>query len=275
VVVYAAFALSNPSFGQWSNFVGIWQNASIAGILFIGLTWVIASGEMDVAFAQIAALSSVVFAFLLTSRWGPASAALIAIGSGVAFGVLNGLLVGLLRLPALIVTIATGGVASACAFILGAGQPIYVEDSGFVGEFVDSSLAGLPSLGLLCIVFYAVAWVVQDRFLFGHHVYALAQNRKALELAISPATTIHVLSATYGQNVGAAPGNATTSAEVCDGLVTCFHEVHDGEYFPDPAPGAVENYVATWTCGSDPTLHTLSLPAGAGVSGVPAVFDCP
>lgn len=183
VLLCVVCAFSNPSFGTWSNFVNIWQNASIAGIMFIGLTWVIASGEMDVSFMEIAAVSSVVFAVLLQDRWHTGSAAALAIAGGVGFGLMNGLLVGALRFPALIVTIATSGLAHAFAFILGTGQPIYINDSGFLGTFVSASLANLPLLGLFCVALYVIAWLLQDRLVIGHHVYALAQNRKAMEEA--------------------------------------------------------------------------------------------
>lgn len=49
--------------------------------------------------------------------------------------------------------------------------------------------------------------------------------------------------------------------------------VTGGEYFPDPAPGEAKDFVAQWTCGSDPTIRIVSLPAEA--SGSTAFLDCP
>lgn len=180
---YLVASASSPVFGSWGNFLNMWQNASIAAIMFIGLTWVIASGEIDVSFMEIAALTTVILALLLQRRWDPIAAAAFAMACGVGLGLFNGLLVGVLRFPSLIVTIATAGLAKGMAFILGGGQPIYINSSGAIGSFVTSTTFGLPTLGLLAVVLYIVAWVVQDRFVVGHHVYALAQNRKALEQA--------------------------------------------------------------------------------------------
>lgn len=182
-VICAGCAFANRDFGSFSNLANIWQNASIAAIMFLGLTAVIASGEIDVSFMEIAALSSVLFAWFLHRQIDPGTAALLAVGCGLSFGLCNGLLVGILSFPSLIVTIATGGLAHALAFIVGAGQPIYINTSGSIGYFVGAAIAGVPLIGLLSLLLYICAWFVQDRLVIGHRIYAMAQNRKALEEA--------------------------------------------------------------------------------------------
>jgi ribose transport system permease protein len=181
VALYAAFALSQPVFGTFSNFVNIWRTAGIAAVMYIGLTWVIALGEMEVSFMEVAAFSGMVFAALLLHHRGAIACAAVAALAGFAFGLLNGVLVGYLRFPSLIVTIATGGLARSLGITLGGGQPIYINDGGAVTVFANATVAGLPVLGLVVVVLYALSWWAQERFVFGHHVYAMAQNRAGLE----------------------------------------------------------------------------------------------
>lgn len=97
-----------------------------------------------------------------------------------------------------------------------------------------------------------------------------------LEVNFVPASTIHVVSATYGANVGAS-GNLTFGAGfVCNGEVFCASTVAGFTNFQpvgDPAPGQAKDFVAQWTCGSDPTLRSTTVPAEAAPSV--AVLECP
>lgn len=181
VALFIGFALAHPIFSTWGNVASMWRTASIAGLMFIGLTWVIASGEMDVSFMEVAALSGMVFAFQLQAGASPAAAVGVAMLCGAGIGVVNGLLVGYLAFPSLIVTIATAGLARSFAAILGGGQPIYINDSGVVGHFADAVVWGMPIVGIAVVLVYLLGWFVQERRLFGHYLFAMADNRRAME----------------------------------------------------------------------------------------------
>jgi len=175
-----AFAAGRPQMLDAGNIVTILRSASIMAIMVLGLTWVIAAGKIDVSFMQIAALANMTTAGLLAQGSGWTLAALCGIAVGGVVGLVNGLLVGRMRLSPLITTIATGGVCASAAAAIGAGTSIRIDDAGGLGDFLAAHLGPVPFIALFVAVLYAVAWWMQERLTFGHYIYAAEQNEEAL-----------------------------------------------------------------------------------------------
>ena len=68
--VLAVFALLRPTFIAPGNIHGMLMSASIAALMFLGLTWLIAAGEIDVSFMSVAALANMVVAGLVQAGAG-------------------------------------------------------------------------------------------------------------------------------------------------------------------------------------------------------------
>ncbi len=187
IALVVTFSLLRPDFADAGNVSKILRSASISGIMFLGVTWVIASGEIDISFMEVAALADMLAAGLVHAGHGWPLACAVGLASGVGVGVINGVLVGYLRLPALITTLATGGFARSMAAVIGAGSSLEIGNAGFVGRFLDTSFGFFPAVGLLTIALYGIAWFVQERLVFGHYLYAMEQNRNAIVEAGVPA----------------------------------------------------------------------------------------
>ncbi|GGD98972.1 ribose ABC transporter permease [Aureimonas endophytica] len=181
------FALARPSFVSAGNITDMLRSASISAIMFLGLTWIIAAGEIDVSFMSVAALGTMIVAGLVQAGAGWPVAALAALAVGVAIGSLNGLLVAVLRLPALVITIATGGLAGSVAAAIGKGTSIPLASTDFVGALVKANLGIVPLIAVLVALLYGAALFLQDRTTFGHYIYAMEQNRAAVVEAGVPA----------------------------------------------------------------------------------------
>lgn len=233
VAMCVVLGVMNPVFATFANAVGIWRTASIAAIMYMGLTWVIASGGIDVSFMDVAALAGMIFASLLSMHITPMLAAIPAILAGLCIGFGNGIMVGLLGFPSLIVTIASGFLAHSVATILGGGQPIYLENSGLIGAFANAAPAGLPLIGIVAVLLYALSWYLQERLVIGHHVYVLAQNPLALRQAGVRTGRIHfglfVVSGTMSAAAGVVLAATLTSGNpmiggsfFIDGLTAVF-----------------------------------------------------
>lgn len=178
--VLAVFALLRPTFIAPGNIHGMLMSASIAALMFLGLTWLIAAGEIDVSFMSVAALANMVVAGLVQAGAGWGLAALAGLGVGAGFGLLNATLVAGLRLPALVITIATGALAASIAAAIGLGTSIALSSTGFVGDLLDLRLGVVPGIAVVVGGLYALFWLVQERLTFGHYVYAMEQNRAAV-----------------------------------------------------------------------------------------------
>ncbi len=185
-----AFAVLRPSFASPGNLTGLATSASVSAIMFLGLTWVLAAGEIDVSFVSVATLANMLVAGLVNAGHGWSLSCAVAVGASIVVGVINGILVAYLGLSALVVTIATGGIASALAAGIGLGSSIAITDTGFVGEFVTARLGPVPVVVLLALALYALAWYGQEKLVIGRYIYALAQNRRAVIEAGVPASRL-------------------------------------------------------------------------------------
>ncbi|WP_138472405.1 ABC transporter permease [Poseidonocella sp. HB161398] len=185
-VVFVIFALLRPTFVAPGNIHGMLMSASIAALMFLGLTWLIAAGEIDVSFMSVAALANMTVAGLVSSGAGWPLATLGGLAIGAVFGGLNAGLVAWLRLPALVITIASGALAASIAAAIGLGTSISLSTTGFVGGFLDLRVGILPVLALAVAALYAGAWLAQERLTFGRYIYAMEQNRAAVEEAGVP-----------------------------------------------------------------------------------------
>jgi len=186
-IVFLIFAYLRPTFLSAVNIADMLRSVAIAGLMFLGLTWIIAYGEIDVSFMSIAALSNMIAAKVIAmgGDWGLAAAAGLAVG--LLFGLLNGALVGLLRLPALVTTIASGSLAASIAASIGRGTSISINHKGVFDPLLDISLFGLfPIIFLIVATLFVIARFFQDHLTFGHYIYAAEQNIEAMREAGIP-----------------------------------------------------------------------------------------
>ena len=193
VLLSIMFAAIEPSFASAASVNNLLRSSALSAIMFLGLTWIIAAGEIDVSFMSVAALSNMITAGCVDAGSGWILGALAGLSSGLLIGALNGALVAVLRLPALVITIATGGLAASIAAAIGHGTSISLRGTGFVGDIVSASLGVVPVLAIAALLLYHLAYILQDRMTLGHYIYAMEQNREAVVEAGVPVTRLLML----------------------------------------------------------------------------------
>lgn len=181
LVFLALAAVSEPAFARTSTLQSILREAAYLGIAAIGMTLAIMSGVFDLSVAAILAFSAVMTLMALPAAGVPGAlgAALLA---GGACGLVNGLLVARLRIPAFIATLGTLFVFRGVTFLLTGGAPVRVPNEAFGGTFTrmgTGSLAGIPFPFLLMLGAYAAGYVLLRRTVFGRRLLAVGSNEAA------------------------------------------------------------------------------------------------
>jgi ribose transport system permease protein len=106
VLLCAFFYALEPAFMSERNLRAILNVVSLVGIIAIGQTLLLISGEFDLSVGSVAGLSAVVAAKLMTALALPISLSLLAgVGVGAVLGVVNGVVVVKLGIPAFIQTL--------------------------------------------------------------------------------------------------------------------------------------------------------------------------
>ena len=177
------FSVVSDVFRSPDNLLEILRSSAITSILVLGLTWIVATGEIDLSFPETAAFTSIVTAYVVKAGMPLGAAVAIAFVAGSMVGALNGILIGYLRFPALITTIALASIAKATAHTLAKGQPIYIPTTKVIHTIVYGTVFGIPILFILALVVYIICRFIQDKTVTGQHLYALGENRQATKEA--------------------------------------------------------------------------------------------
>ncbi|MGI3775901.1 MAG: ABC transporter permease [Janthinobacterium lividum] len=189
VVVCVVMSFASDTFLSAGNVTNILRQVSINAIIAIGMTLVILTGGIDLSVGAVMALSGTLMAGLMAGHVPGALAILACLCVGLGFGLANGAFVAYGKMPPIIVTLATMGIARGLALIYTGGYPISGLPS-WMRFFGAGSIAGVQTPIVVMAVLYVVAWVLLERTPFGRHVYAIGGNETATRLSgvrVSPA----------------------------------------------------------------------------------------
>jgi rhamnose transport system permease protein len=157
------------------------RNFVFTGIMALGLTVVILTGEMDLSLGSILAVCTVLLSKASAHGW-PLAAALPGIFLvAAALGALNGLLVAKLRLPALAVTLGTMGAYRGLAFIIGSEVGYTGFDATY--KWLGARMIGGGPVPVMLLLFAAVVvvfGVIVHLTTFGRYCYAIGSNAPAV-----------------------------------------------------------------------------------------------
>lgn len=186
VIIVVIFSILSPgNFAQFSNLRLIVQNASILAVLGVGMTYVIITAGIDLSVGSVLVFSGVVAAMVMRAiggdGWGVATIGIVvAIVSGLTWGIINGVLIAKAKVPPLIVTLGTLGMALGSAQILTGGidireAPTVLSDVIGYGNI----FGGVPILSVIALVVVVIGGIVLRYTRFGRYTYAVGSSEEA------------------------------------------------------------------------------------------------
>ena len=185
VILVGGLALSfaSPVFFSRINIENLLFSSTIIAIVAIGQTFVILIAGIDLSVGAVLALSSVLCVVFTTQLGLPvALGALLSLGVGALVGLINGLNVTVVRIPALIATLAMMSVTRGIAFLISGGRNIAPVPSVYI-DIQAARLFGIPVVILLTLLVGIIAHVILTRTRFGREIYATGGNAVAAQLA--------------------------------------------------------------------------------------------
>ncbi|MCA0921442.1 ABC transporter permease [Pseudooceanicola nanhaiensis] len=210
VVMFLLACVSIDNFASAANLSSILYAASTVGIAAVGLASVTISGNLfALSLGATAAFSSIVF--IMASGLGvwPALAASLLLG--VAFGALQGLVVGWLRCNAIISTIAAGSLIAGLATWVSDGRTVLAEGGPtWLGS--GTIVPGVPWQAVLFAAIVIVGEVLMQRTRAGWELRLRGTNPDAAELAGLRVTRMVILSYVLA-GAGAAIAGALIAAQ--------------------------------------------------------------
>jgi ribose transport system permease protein len=182
VLLSALFAVIAPGFLSTANLSNVLMQSTILLMIALPMTLIIMTEGLDLSVGAVLTLASVVLALTVVATGSFILSLAAAIAVGLAFGVLNGILVAWMAIPPFVATLGTLGAAQGLALIVSDGQSVVGIPSSI--QFVYSGkLAGVPMPIVLGGAAYLFFHVLLYHTRFGTYVSALGGNREALKLA--------------------------------------------------------------------------------------------
>ena len=179
IVLIIALSVASEYFFTWINFRNILDQCSVYLILSLGMTFVIASGGIDLSVGSVAGMSGVIMAVLMKAGMPVLPAVILGILSGIISGIANGAIISMLKINPCITTLATMTITRGIALVLTGGVSIY----GFAQSFKwwgTGTIGPLNPPIVISLVFTAIAAVIMGRTLWGKYSLALGSNAEAL-----------------------------------------------------------------------------------------------
>jgi ribose transport system permease protein len=184
------FSVMEPdSFATVNNFRNLATNAAILMVISVGMTFVIITAGIDLSVGSVLVFAGVVSAKAMNGMDGDGwdviiVGVVVALGCGLGWGILNGLLITKARVPSLIVTLGTLGMALGLAQIMTDGVDIREVPPKLVTSIgVGRAFDQVPWLVVIAVVVAIVFGVVLAATRFGRHTYAIGSNDEAARRA--------------------------------------------------------------------------------------------
>jgi ribose transport system permease protein len=183
VVLTIFFSFVGVRFATVQNMTNILRNSALLIILGCGITMILLIAEIDLSFANMMTLISVLTSYLLVNQQWPSSLNLPSmLILGILFGLLNGACVAYITIPSFAVTLASMTIFNGASEWLTEGRPFFKvpEILYYLG---NESIENIPILVAIAFGIALIFYFVLKYTRFGRYVYMVGGNSEAARLA--------------------------------------------------------------------------------------------
>ncbi|MEG2252667.1 MAG: ABC transporter permease [Clostridia bacterium] len=186
VVIMIALSIASPVFLRFNNIINIIRQTVEIGIMAIGMSFLIVSGEMDLSVGSIFGCTAMFAAILFKNNVDPTIVFFLALIAGAAIGSVNGFLVTKAKMPAFIVTLGTMQIFRSIAYQISGGKSVSVFPDAALESWVfkmGGSIGMIPTQVIIMLILFLFAHIAMKKTRFGYEIYATGGNRRAADLA--------------------------------------------------------------------------------------------
>ena len=191
IVIYISFGLLNNKFFSYATMVNIFDASYYIGFMAIGITFVIATGGIDLSIGTVLSCSALMAGYLNVSKGLPIVPTMIlCIIIGALFGLMNGLMVSKMKLPPFIATLGSMMLSKGLGAIVTMSQSVTwkssTSDEGWYRNIfrINSQEGAIVPTGFLLLIVSAIIMaIVLNKTRPGRYILALGSNLEATRLS--------------------------------------------------------------------------------------------
>ena len=182
VILFIFFSVTSPVFLKTDTLMKLLKQASIYGIIAIGMVFVITSSGIDISVGSVVGLSGIIVSMCMLSGMGVMVSILIAILASVLVGLFNGVLVFDANVPPFIATMASMTIVRNIIILITGAKTISGLPKGFTA-IAAGSVFGVPNLFLAWFAIILMSFFISKKTVFGRNIYSYGSNKEAARLS--------------------------------------------------------------------------------------------
>lgn len=182
VILFIFFSVTSPVFLKTDTLMKLLKQASIYGIIAIGMVFVITSSGIDISVGSVVGLSGIIVSMCMLSGMGVMVSILIAILASVLVGLFNGVLVFDANVPPFIATMASMTIVRNIILLITGANTISGLPKGFTA-IAAGSVFGVPNLFLAWFAIILMSFFISKKTVFGRNIYSYGSNKEAARLS--------------------------------------------------------------------------------------------
>lgn len=188
ILLFIFFTAMRPSFASWGNLSSLLLASVVTGIQALGLSFVIATGGIDLTPGLGMAATSVFAGILIAHEAGAGLPLWVGVIGGLAagalLGLINGVLVAYVKMQPMIATLAMMMVCWGTALVLAGGRTISLRSAeGYEQIAVGQLIPAVPN-GVLILIFLAIiAGIIMNKTAVGRYALAIGSNEEATRIS--------------------------------------------------------------------------------------------
>jgi ribose transport system permease protein/putative xylitol transport system permease protein len=177
VLFMIGFTIANARFLDPDNIMGVVRSSAILGVMALGVTFVVISGNLDLSVGSMMSFSTIVV-LDLHDKIGPGLAIPAMFAMTLCLGAFIGFLVGYLKLNSLIVTLGMLSAIHGLTLTYSGGKNMDIADKEgtWFSVFGQGDALGIPMPILIFVLLAAVLGMLLSKTPFGRKVYAVGGN---------------------------------------------------------------------------------------------------
>ncbi len=195
VVIFCAF---NPNFIDKYNILSMAQSLAPYAVMSLGVTFVIATGGIDLSIGTVCIAAAVVSGKMFTTGLIPLWATIpVMVAIGTLFGFVNGLLIAKLKIPAFIATLGTMMFSRGLSALIVADPNIFFPSNTWYNS-TFSNANGIPTGIIWVLGFMLICMYLMYKNKVGRYTLAIGSNEEATRLSGINTERYKILAYTIG-----------------------------------------------------------------------------
>ena len=183
ILVVLFFTLLSDNFLSTYNVMNILRQAAVYAIMGTGMTFVILTGGIDLGQGSVLAFAAVICAKVINATGNMWVAIIAALAVGILIGVLNGVMIAYVRIPAFIMTLGTMYIVRGITLWITNSTQVNVKGAEAFKFLGQGFLFGVPFPVYIFVVVGILAIFMLKKTATGRAIFAVGSNSVSARLS--------------------------------------------------------------------------------------------